>query len=97
MISAIQAYVFVTGRDLGIATPHDLVTSAAPRPAELTFGSTGTGTGSHLAAALLNLEAGVTAVDVPPAPGDSIVEVAAKVAAAPSTTCCHPSRSPRPT
>ena len=75
-----QAYVFVTGRDSGIATLHDLVAAAAARPAELTFGSTGAGTGSHLGAALLNLEAGVTAVHVPPAPGDSIVEVAAKVA-----------------
>ena len=35
---------------------------AAARPGELTFGSTGAGTGSHLGAALLNLEAGLTAV-----------------------------------
>jgi tripartite-type tricarboxylate transporter receptor subunit TctC len=75
-----QAYVFVTGRDSGIGTLHDLVAAAAARPAELTFGSTGAGTGSHLGAALLNLEAGVKAVHVPPAPGDSIVEVVAKVA-----------------
>ncbi len=73
-----QAYVFVTGRDSGIGTLHDLV--AAARPAELTFGSTGAGTGSHLGAVLLNLEAGVSAVHVPPATGDSIVEVVAKVA-----------------
>ena len=75
-----QAYVFVTGRESGIVTLHDLVTPAASRPAVFTFGSTGAGTGSHLAAALLNLQAGVTAVHVPPGPGDSIVEVAAKVA-----------------
>ena len=75
-----QAYVFVTGRDSGIANLHDLVAPAASHPGELTFGSTGAGTGTHLAAALLNLEAGATAVHVPPAPGDSIVEVAAKVA-----------------
>jgi len=75
-----QAYVFVTGRDSGIGTLHDLVAAAAARPAELTFGSTGAGTGSHLGAALLNLEAGVTSVHVPPAPGDSIVEVVAEVA-----------------
>ena len=75
-----QAYVFVTGRDSGIGTLHDLVAAAAARPAELTFGSTGAGTGSHLGAALLNLEARVTAVHVPPAPGDSIVEVVAEVA-----------------
>jgi tripartite-type tricarboxylate transporter receptor subunit TctC len=74
-----QAYVFVTGRDSGIATLHDLLTAAAARPAELTFGSTGAGTGSHLGAVLLNLEAGVTAVHVPPAPDDSIVEVVARV------------------
>jgi tripartite-type tricarboxylate transporter receptor subunit TctC len=75
-----QAYVFVTGRDSGIGTLHDLVAAAAARPGELTFGSTGAGTGSHLGAVLLNLEAGVSAVHVPPAPGDSIVEVAAQVA-----------------
>jgi tripartite-type tricarboxylate transporter receptor subunit TctC len=75
-----QAYVFVTGRDSGIGTLHDLVAAAAARPAELTFGSTGAGTGSHLGSTLLNLEAGVTSVHVTPEPGDSIVEVVAKVA-----------------
>jgi tripartite-type tricarboxylate transporter receptor subunit TctC len=75
-----QAYVFVTGRDSGISTLHDLVAAAAARPGELTFGSTGAGTGSHLGAALLNVEAGVTAIHVPPAPGHSIVDVVAKVA-----------------
>jgi len=75
-----QAYVFVTGRDSGIATLHDLVAAAATRPAQLTFASSGAGTGSHVGAALLNLDAGVSAVHVPPASGDSIVEVAAKVA-----------------
>jgi len=53
-----QAYVFVTGRDSGIATLHDLVAVGAARPGELTFGSSGAGTGSHLGAVLLNLEAG---------------------------------------
>jgi tripartite-type tricarboxylate transporter receptor subunit TctC len=75
-----QAYVFVTGRVSGIRTLHELVAAAKARPAELTFGSTGAGTGSHLGAVLLNLEAGVTAVHVLPAPGDSIVDVIAKVA-----------------
>lgn len=75
-----QAYVFVTGPDSGIGTLHDLLAASAASPAELTFGSTGAGTGSHLGAALLNLEARVTAVHVPPAAGDSIVEVVAKVA-----------------
>jgi tripartite-type tricarboxylate transporter receptor subunit TctC len=74
-----QAYVFVTGRDSGFRTMPDLLAAAAARPGELTFGSTGAGTGSHLGAALLNLEAGVTAVHVPPAPDDSIVEVVARV------------------
>ena len=75
-----QSYVFVTGRDSGIGALQDLVDAPADRPAQLTFGSTGAGTGSHLGAALLNLEAGVTAVHVPPAAGDSIVEVVTKVA-----------------
>lgn len=75
-----QAYVFVTGRDSGIGALRDLAGAATRRSHALTFGSTGAGTGSHLGAALLNLEAGVDAVHVPPAPGDSIVEVVAKVA-----------------
>ncbi len=53
-----QAYVFVTGRDSGIATLRDLVAAAAARRGVLTFGSTGAGTGSHLGAALLNLRPG---------------------------------------
>ena len=76
-----QAYVFVTGPDSGITTLHDLAAPAAARRAELTFASTGAGTASHMGAALLNLEAGVTAIHVLPAPGDSIAEVVAKVAA----------------
>jgi tripartite-type tricarboxylate transporter receptor subunit TctC len=75
-----QAYVFVTGQGSGFDTLQGLVTAATARPGELTFGSTGAGTGSHLGAELLNLEAGLRAVHVPPAPGDSIGEVAAKVA-----------------
>ncbi len=75
-----QAYVFVTGRGSGIGTLHDLAAAAAARPGELTFGSTGAGTGSHLGAVLLNLEAGVSAIHVSPAPGDSIVDVVAQVA-----------------
>jgi tripartite-type tricarboxylate transporter receptor subunit TctC len=74
-----QAYVFVTGRDSGIRTLDDLVAAATARPSALTFGSTGAGTGSHLGAALLSLEAGGTALHVPPAPGDTIVEVVAQV------------------
>ncbi len=74
-----QAYVFVTGRGSGIGTLHDLLAADKSRPGELTFGSTGAGTASHLGAALLSLEAGLTAVHVPPAPGDSIVDVVAKV------------------
>ena len=54
--------------------------AAAARPGVLTFGSTGAGTGSHLGAALLNVQAGVSAVHVLPALGDSIVDVVAKVA-----------------
>src|SRR6478736_7540407 len=64
-----QPYVFVTGRDSGITTLHDLAAPAAARRAELTFASTGAGTASHMGAALLNLEAGVTAIHVLPAPG----------------------------
>ena len=91
-----QAYVFVTGRGSGIDTLHDLVAVAAARPGELTFASTGSGTGSHLGAALLNLEAGVTAVHVPPASGDSIVDVVARVARGVTDYLLSPISAARP-
>ena len=91
-----QAYVFVTGRDSGIGTVHDLVAAAAARPAELTFGSTGAGTGSHLGAALLNLMAGVPAIHVPRHRATRSSKWPPRWPAATSTTSYRRSRSPSP-
>jgi len=72
-----QPYVFVTGRKTGIATVHDLVAAAKKQRTRITFGSTGIGTGSHIGAAELSLEAGLNAAHVPPLPDDAITEVLA--------------------
>ncbi|MBL6454512.1 tripartite tricarboxylate transporter substrate binding protein [Belnapia sp. T6] len=44
---------------------HDVIAAARARPGEVTFGSSGPGTGSHLAGALLAAQAGVEMTHVP--------------------------------
>src|SRR5947199_10813835 len=43
-----QPYVLVAGKLAGITTVGELVAAAKAKPAELKFGSTGLGTGTHL-------------------------------------------------
>jgi len=72
-----QPYVLVAGKSSGITTIGELIAKAKAKPGELTFGSTGVGTGSHVGVAKFNLEAGIKAVHVPPEPGDAITNVIA--------------------
>ena len=72
-----QPYVFVAGTPAGITTVRELIDAAKARPGELKFGSTGLGTGSHLAILKFNLQAGIKVVDVPPQPTDAIADVLA--------------------
>ena len=58
-------YVFVAGKSAGITTVHGLTAAAKAKPGELKFGSTGLGTGSHLAILKFNLQVGIKVVDVP--------------------------------
>jgi tripartite-type tricarboxylate transporter receptor subunit TctC len=72
-----QPYVLVAGKRAGITTVRELIAAAKAKPNELTFASTGAGSGTHLGIVKLNLEAGVKAVDVPPQPTYAIADVLA--------------------
>jgi len=76
-----QPYVLVTGKLTGITTVGELVAAAKEKPGQLKFGSTGTGTGTHLAIEKFNLAAGIKAVHVPAQPGDAITDTIASAVA----------------
>jgi tripartite-type tricarboxylate transporter receptor subunit TctC len=73
-----QPYVLVVGKPAGVTTVGELIAAAKEKPNELKFASTGAGSGTHLGIVKFNLEAGVTAVDVPPQPTDAIADVLAR-------------------
>jgi tripartite-type tricarboxylate transporter receptor subunit TctC len=73
-----QPYVLVAGMPAGVTTVGELIAAAKEKPNELKFASTGAGSGTHLGIVKFNLEAGVTAVDVPPQPTDAIADVLAR-------------------
>jgi len=85
-----QAYVLVAGNSSGITTVTELVAAAKAKPGELSFGSPGIGTGSHVGAEKFNLAAGVKAVHVPAPPGDGIAETIAKTVAGHTTYLLAP-------
>jgi tripartite-type tricarboxylate transporter receptor subunit TctC len=74
-----QPYVLVTGKPTGIKTLVELIQSAQARPGELTFATTGIGTGTHVGIEELNLVAGISAAHLPPGPNDAISDVVARV------------------
>ena len=60
-----QAYVLAVGRPPGIKTVGELIAAAKARPGELTFTSSGIGSGTHLMGEKFNLDAGVKMGHVP--------------------------------
>jgi len=76
-----QPYVLVAGKLAGITTVGELVAAAKAKPGELKFGSSGSGTGTHLGVLKFNLEAGIKAVHVPARPGDAIADTIANTVA----------------
>ena len=58
-------YIFLTRPDSGITSVRDLVAAAKAKPGTINYGSAGTGTGSHLSAALLGRMAGIDIVHIP--------------------------------
>jgi tripartite-type tricarboxylate transporter receptor subunit TctC len=76
-----QPYVLVASKLVGITTVGELVAAAKAKPAELKFGSTGLGTGTHLGVEKFNLEAGIKAIHVPARQGDAIADTIANTVA----------------
>ena len=76
-----QPYVIVASKLSGIVTVGQLIAVAKAKPGELKFGSTGTGTATHLGLQEFDRAVGIKAVFVPPGPGDSIAEVIANTVA----------------
>jgi tripartite-type tricarboxylate transporter receptor subunit TctC len=76
-----QAYVLVAGKEAGVATVGELIAAAKAKPGELTCGSTGMGTGTHLGVETFNLAAGIRAVHMPAGPAEAIPDAIAKTVA----------------
>ena len=60
-----SAFVFVIGASSRFKSMKDLIAYARTHPAQLTFGSTGVGSGHHLAGELLKKMAGIDLLHVP--------------------------------
>ena len=76
-----QPYVLVAGKEAGLTTVGELTAAAKAKPGELTFGSTGIGTGTHLGVEKFNLAAGIRALHLPAGTADAIADVIAKTVA----------------
>lgn len=62
---AVAPVLFVTAPNAGIKTVKDLIAMAKAKPAHLTFGHSGIGSGTHYAGELFNVAAGIKTVHVP--------------------------------
>lgn len=62
---ALMPHVLVVSKDFAAANLAELVAMAKAKPASLTFGSTGNGSGAHLAAELFKTKAGIDMLHVP--------------------------------
>jgi tripartite-type tricarboxylate transporter receptor subunit TctC len=62
---AAMPHVLVVRKSLGVANVGDVVAMAKAKPGALTFGSTGNGSGAHLAGELFKTKAGIDMLHVP--------------------------------
>jgi tripartite-type tricarboxylate transporter receptor subunit TctC len=62
---AAMPHVLVVRKSLGVAGVGDVVAMAKAKPGALTFGSTGNGSGAHLAGELFKTKAGIDMLHVP--------------------------------
>jgi tripartite-type tricarboxylate transporter receptor subunit TctC len=76
-----QPYVLVAGKATGVTTIGELVAKGKAAPGGLTFGSTGTGTFTHIGGVAFSQAAGIKAVHVPPLPTDSNADMIANAVA----------------
>ena len=85
-----QPYVLAAGKSSGIATVGELIAKAKAKPGQLTFGSTGVGTGSYVGVQKFNVAAGIQAVHVPLGAADAITDVIANTVAGRSSYLITP-------
>ena len=78
---ASQPYVLVVAKAAGVSTVGELIAAAQAKPGELKFGSSGMGTGTHLAAEKFNRAAAIRAAHVAPGPADTLDDAIAHVVA----------------
>ena len=76
-----QPYVLVASKTAGVKSIGELIAAAKAKPGELKFGSSGTGTGTHLGAEEFNHAADIKAVHVPAGPTDAIADGIANMVA----------------
>jgi tripartite-type tricarboxylate transporter receptor subunit TctC len=76
-----QPYVLVAGKAAGVRTVGELIAAAQAKPGELTFGSSGVGTGTQLAAEKFNRAAGIKALHAQPGPADTFAGAIANLVA----------------
>ena len=69
-----QPYVLVAGIRAGFTTLAELISAANARQGVIRFGSSGTGTATHVGVEKLNLEAHIEAVHVPAKGADAITD-----------------------
>ena len=58
-------HVLVVGKDVAARTVGEMVAMAKAQPGKLTYGSTGNGSGAHLATELFKTRAGIDMLHVP--------------------------------
>jgi tripartite-type tricarboxylate transporter receptor subunit TctC len=85
-----QPYVLVAGESSGITTVRELIAKAQAKPGQLTFASTGVGTGSYVGVQKFNVEAGIKGLHVPPGPANGITDVIAGTVAGRSSYVIAP-------
>lgn len=76
-----QPYVLVAGKATGVKNIGELIAKGKTAPGGLTFGSTGTGTFTHIGGVAFSQAAGINAVHVPPLPTDSNADMMANAVA----------------
>ena len=62
---AVAPVMFIAAPNAGIKTMKDLIEAAKAKPAHLTYGHSGIGSGTHYAGELFNVAAGIKTVHVP--------------------------------
>jgi tripartite-type tricarboxylate transporter receptor subunit TctC len=84
-----QAYSAAVVKNLPYDPLKDFI-PVSPLTSQLKFGSTGTGTGTHLGLEKFNLEAGIKAAHIPARPGEAIADVIANTVAGRTTYMMAP-------